>query len=184
MDNYEQWLTIEEASQKTGISKRTLQRKLEKGEIRKAHRNIPGGKPLPILNPADIEALTQQTLKPVPVPKDLVPRQTAPRHNDIASLAQVLTQSAAQSTSVTLDKKSHLLLPRSIYPSLPSSSATCVQCGGQRTWLFWHPEPFPDPCRPCHALGPGKDRPHHDHRCKECGYEWLASVPRQTLQAL
>jgi hypothetical protein len=47
-----------------GISKRILHRKLEKGEIRKAHRNIPGRKPFPILHPEDIDTLTAPAGKP------------------------------------------------------------------------------------------------------------------------
>jgi excisionase family DNA binding protein len=105
---YDDWPSLEEVVESTGVSKRTIQRKIEAGEIHKAYRNVPGRKPLPVLDPQDAAKLSQQTLKPIPVPKDIIRKQEtsiAPR-NDIAALAQFLAPLAV----IGLDRKDYLSL--------------------------------------------------------------------------
>lgn len=67
MENYDAWLTKQEVRQRIGISERTLERKIQDGEIRRQYRNVPGRKPLAIIHPKDVEKLQNKTLKPVPV---------------------------------------------------------------------------------------------------------------------
>jgi hypothetical protein len=43
---YEDWLTLDEVIEKTHLSRRTLQRKIEQGELKKGSRNVPGRRPL------------------------------------------------------------------------------------------------------------------------------------------
>src|SRR6266478_4412143 len=66
---YEDWKAKEEVAKETGISVRTLDRKIAAGELRQEHRPIPNRKPLAVLHPDDVATLTAVTLKPVPAPK-------------------------------------------------------------------------------------------------------------------
>ena len=43
---YEHWPTLQEVQERTGISDRTLHRRINDGALRKANRNLPGRKPL------------------------------------------------------------------------------------------------------------------------------------------
>ncbi len=65
---YEDWKAKEEVAKETGISVRTLDRKIAAGEIRQEHRPIPNRKPLAVLHPEDVAQLTAVTLKPIPAP--------------------------------------------------------------------------------------------------------------------
>ena len=67
-DQFNGWLTKAEAAQKTGISERTIERLVARGEIRQSYRHIPARRPITILHPEDIDKLKQKTLPPVPTP--------------------------------------------------------------------------------------------------------------------
>jgi len=69
MDNLEVWPAKEQVAKETGISVRTLDRKIAAGELRQEYRPIPHRKPLAVLHPEDVTKLTTVTLKPVPAPK-------------------------------------------------------------------------------------------------------------------
>jgi excisionase family DNA binding protein len=63
-ENLESWISKEEAVARTGLDKRTIERKAKAGEIRQMDRPVPGRKPLPVYHPEDIEKLCTRTLKP------------------------------------------------------------------------------------------------------------------------
>lgn len=63
-DRYADWLTKAEAAQLLGISERTLERLVARGEVQQAARRIPGRKPLVVLHPGDVEKIRQETAQP------------------------------------------------------------------------------------------------------------------------
>ena len=65
-ENLDLWLTKSEVNQRTGMSERTIERKIQSGELRQEFRNIPGRKPITILHPEDVARFEARTLKPVP----------------------------------------------------------------------------------------------------------------------
>jgi excisionase family DNA binding protein len=73
MESLDGWPTLEEIHKKTGISDRTLHRRVNDGTLRKAYRQIPGRKPLLVVHPDDAAALENTTLQPVPVSNGTVP---------------------------------------------------------------------------------------------------------------
>lgn len=64
---YEDWCTIDEAIKRTGLSERTLYRRMKDphNPVRNAYRRIPGRKPLLVLNPDDVARLESETAKPI-----------------------------------------------------------------------------------------------------------------------
>ena len=114
---YEDWPTLQEVQERTGISDRTLHRRINDGTLRKAHRNLPGRKPVLIIHPDDAAALETTTLKPIPVSNGTLP---ATRQNgkmpdsDILPLLAGLTQA--------LEKKLFLSVKEAArYTGLPQS---------------------------------------------------------------
>jgi excisionase family DNA binding protein len=119
---YEDWLTKMEVRQRTGISERTLERKIQQKEIRREYRNIPGRKPLSILHPDDVKELIEKTLKPGPLTPTVShaannavrPKVTPP---DLAAFLAAL-----KPPTVTLDKKVYLSLQEAAtFSGLPKS---------------------------------------------------------------
>jgi excisionase family DNA binding protein len=97
---YEDWPTIQETITRTGISERTLFRRIKEGSLRKAEKKIPGRKPLVVLHPEDVERLEAETLKPIPVS---IEGKLVPAKPDTAtSLADILTTA---STRIKLTEK-------------------------------------------------------------------------------
>lgn len=85
MEGFDAWISKAEVVERTGLTERTIERKVKLGELRREYRTIPGRKPLPIFHPEDVENLTVKTLQPIPLrrsgvptPRQLVPRQTPP----------------------------------------------------------------------------------------------------------
>jgi excisionase family DNA binding protein len=80
------WIPKADATKALGIGERTLERIIACGEIRTAHRRVPGRKPLTVLHPDDVAKLKKETLAPKsvvpmvvkPQSRALVPRQIAP----------------------------------------------------------------------------------------------------------
>ena len=97
---YEDWPTIQETITRTGISERTLFRRIKEGSLRKAEKKIPGRKPLAVLHPEDVERLEAETLKPIPVSIEgkLVPAKP----DTAASLADIL---ATVTTRIKINEK-------------------------------------------------------------------------------
>src|SRR5262245_60680298 len=62
---FEEWPTLTEVVERTGISERTLHRKIAAGELRREYRRIPGRKPLPVLDPEQAKELEQSVLHPI-----------------------------------------------------------------------------------------------------------------------
>jgi len=108
MENLDTWFTKEEVTERTGISERTLERKIQSNEIRRQYRNVPGRKPLAIIHPDDVTKLETKTLKPVPAPRgNGANRAVIPtsRQNDMATMA-----AAFMAASFSPDKKFYLSL--------------------------------------------------------------------------
>jgi excisionase family DNA binding protein len=64
---HEDWPTKAEVRLKTNLSERTIERKIQAGELRREFRTVPGRKPLAILDPEDVKKLTDKTLTPIPM---------------------------------------------------------------------------------------------------------------------
>jgi hypothetical protein len=62
----EQWPSKQEVIERTGIGLRTIERKIQLGEIRKDFRPALGSKPIVVIHPEDAAKLERVTLKPTP----------------------------------------------------------------------------------------------------------------------
>jgi excisionase family DNA binding protein len=67
-EDYSGWLTKQEIMKELGLSERTLERMLQRDEIKRAHRRVPGRKPITVISPDDIERLRAEVVKPEPIP--------------------------------------------------------------------------------------------------------------------
>src|SRR5262249_36763970 len=102
----------------TGLTERTLERMVKRGELRRDYRNIPGRKPLPVFHPEDVEQLTTKTLTPIPMKRNGIPkfRQLVP------TLRQLPMASASVAVSLSLNEKFYLTLKEAAFLSgLPLS---------------------------------------------------------------
>ena len=119
-ENFESWVSLDEAATRTGISIRTLQRKIAAGEIRKSERPIPSRKPLTILHPADIERLSERVLTPVPVPRKEPRPNLAQALVTLASTMSSRHDATGGNGAVPIEKKIYLTLPEAVsYSGLP-----------------------------------------------------------------
>lgn len=118
---HENWMTKAEVRLKTGISERTLERKIQAGELRREFRNIPGRKPLAILNPEDVKKLTDKTLTPIPMKKSATGNSVVPGGMLKTDRADMMAFLAALSPArMTVDKKLYLTLKEAVeYSGLP-----------------------------------------------------------------
>lgn len=64
--NLDSWLPMPEVIAATGMSQRTIYRMVTEGKLRQASRPIPGRRPLPVFDPADVATLAQSTLRALP----------------------------------------------------------------------------------------------------------------------
>jgi excisionase family DNA binding protein len=73
---YENWLTLKEAVELTGISESTFQRMIRKHEIQREYRAQPGRKDVVVLDPVKVRELQTKPRHPVPDPQPtaLVPK--------------------------------------------------------------------------------------------------------------
>jgi len=67
-EDYRGWLTKQEIMKELGLSERTLERMLQRNEIHRAHRRVPGRKPITVIAPDDIERLRAEVVQPAPAP--------------------------------------------------------------------------------------------------------------------
>src|SRR5262245_40625280 len=65
VESFDVWLSKSKVMEKTGLTDRTLARKVNRGELGREFRNIPGRKPLPIFHPDYIAQLLQKTPTPI-----------------------------------------------------------------------------------------------------------------------
>lgn len=63
---YDSWLPMGEVLKQTGMSERTIYRHVRLGKLKQAQRPIPGRKPLPVFDPADVAQLAELALKAAP----------------------------------------------------------------------------------------------------------------------
>jgi len=93
----DKWLTKMEVRERTGMSERTIERKIQSKEIRREYRNVPGRKPLAILHPEDVAKFEARTMKPVygdtakPSPKAVL-TSTVPSQNMAAFMTALLNK--------------------------------------------------------------------------------------------
>jgi excisionase family DNA binding protein len=85
---FEDWPTKVEVSRETGLSQRTIERKIQAGDIRQEFKHIPGRKPISILHPEDVAKLKEHTL--VPIPLVGAPRPSTPQP-DMSSFISLLS---------------------------------------------------------------------------------------------
>jgi hypothetical protein len=65
-DKYADWLTMGEVQQQTGMSERSVYRRVTAGELRQAERPVPGRKPLPVFHPEDVRQYVAAMVPRVP----------------------------------------------------------------------------------------------------------------------
>jgi excisionase family DNA binding protein len=135
MENFADWPTLAEVTARTGISERTLARKIKDGVLRREYRPIPGRKPLPVISPEDVAALSEKTLKPSPAPapaQSVAPVSKARipdvLHTDILPQLKDMAESVARSLAtelaerLTLNQKYYLTIKEAVQVSgLPGS---------------------------------------------------------------
>lgn len=153
-ENLDLWPTIPEAVQRTGISQRTLERRIADGIIRTQKRPIPNRKPLVVLHPEDVESLTRQTLRPIVETRqsDILPvRQhdkVPPRQPDMAVLLKALTEprvNLSEKVYLTVKEAAALLgLPQThVRAQVKSGSIPAIKLAGWRIRrndvLAYHP---------------------------------------------
>lgn len=142
-ENLDLWTTIPEAVERTKISQRTIERRIAEGHLRTQKRPIPGRKPLVVINPEDLAALTQQTLRPIVETRqddNLPTRQNgkAPtRQPDMASLLAALTAprvSPAEKIYLTLKEAAAFVgLPQShIKTQIKAGTIPAIKLAGWR----------------------------------------------------
>lgn len=91
------WLTKGEVMKRTGLSDRTIDRKVEAGEIQMRQQTVPGRRPLPLYSPDDVQRLIDLSInsRPFVMPPDSGPspaQQLVPVANDaIQVLGRVLS---------------------------------------------------------------------------------------------
>jgi excisionase family DNA binding protein len=107
---FEDWPTLEEVVQRTGISERTLHRKIKAGELRREYRRLKNRKPVSILDPESVATLAQP-LHPIPATLPAVSPPAAIRpatlpQPDMAALSALLA--GFNRTGVSVDRKLYL----------------------------------------------------------------------------
>jgi hypothetical protein len=91
------WLTKGEVMKRTGLSDRTIDRKVEAGEIQMRQQTVPGRRPLPLYSPDDIERLIASSInsRPFIMPPDPGPsfsQQLVPMANNaVQEIGRVLS---------------------------------------------------------------------------------------------
>ena len=117
------WKTLTEAAEILKCSERTIIRMADQKKIQRVQRRVPGRKPLPVYNPADIETIRKDTveLEPFPVAKQVEELAVAPqtRQRGLDLLAQMFTDRSA-APRVPLERKLFLtLIEASEYSGMP-----------------------------------------------------------------
>lgn len=83
---YEDWIAKQECMERTGLSERTIERKIQRKEIRFAHRPTVGSKPITVIHPDDVTALATEIVKPSAVVPAKRQDDTPKRQSDLAAL--------------------------------------------------------------------------------------------------
>lgn len=110
----EQWPSKQEVIERTGLGLRTLERKIQLGEIRKDFRPAIGSKPIVVIHPDDATKLERLTLKPTPGErKDAattppVKRTKSARRHDAATEAGFSRDELERKLYLTLDEAEFL----------------------------------------------------------------------------
>jgi excisionase family DNA binding protein len=89
---YEEWPTLAEAAQKTGISERSFHRMIKNNLIRREYRRGPGKKPAIILDPEKIAELEKRTLQAIPTEPSLPAKTDKVPQPDMVALLSALTE--------------------------------------------------------------------------------------------
>jgi len=114
---FEDWPTLEEVVQRTGLSERTLHRLIAKNKVRREYRRLVGRKPVSIIDPESVAALAQPLLHPLPetlptvTPPPAIPPAALPQP-DLSALSALLAGLGI--TGVPLDKKIYLTLSEAV----------------------------------------------------------------------
>lgn len=146
-ESIEAWIAKKDVVERTGLTERTLERKVKRKEIRMQYRDIPGRKPLPVFHPQDVEQLTNKTLKPVPlvngdIPKSrqLVSVSARPKPTDRLPEFAAVAQSTALTYKVYLnEKEAALFLGLSltyVKRARKEGRLTGLKIPGVRGWRF------------------------------------------------
>jgi hypothetical protein len=109
----ERWPSKQEVIERTGLGLRTLERKIQLGEIRKDFRPALGSKPIVVIHPDDVAKLERLTLKPTPGE-----RHDAATTPPAKRLKSARRQDAATETTFSrdeLERKKHLTLDEAAF---------------------------------------------------------------------
>jgi excisionase family DNA binding protein len=64
--NLDLWLTKSECAGRLGCSEKTIERMVERGQLHRKIRRVPGRRNLPVFSPDDVDRLQKETLQPQP----------------------------------------------------------------------------------------------------------------------
>ena|SRR5215207_9179399 len=110
----EKWPSKQEVIERTGIGLRTIERKIQLGEVRKDFRPALGSKPIVVIHPDDVAKLERLTLKPTPGERHdaartpPAKRQKAARRQDAANDATASREEIERKTYITLKEAAFL----------------------------------------------------------------------------
>ncbi len=135
------WPTKGEVVAQIGISERSLERLIQKKQVRRGYRRVPGRRSLAVLHPDDIEKLKQETLLPLPDSPTGSKATLLPVARQ-ATVANLLAALAVNGTQVPLHRKLYLSVKEAAkYSGLPQAylrrligdgTLTALKAGGYR----------------------------------------------------
>lgn len=105
MEDYSSWPTIPEVIKRTGLSLRTIERRIAAQDIETRKRPEPGKRPITIINPDHIPKLTAVVLKPV--------RESAPPTRQDALVPATITSTRQADMTDVLAALAKLRIPLS-----------------------------------------------------------------------
>ena len=118
---YEDWPTIKETIARTGMSERTLYRRMQDDTLRQAYRKVPGRKPILVLHPDDVAKLEAETVKAVVMPPETIevpavnqPDRKLPSSGWMAELTELARNLVDTTSQVKLSEKFMLTLDEAV----------------------------------------------------------------------
>ena len=122
-DHLDDWKTQDEAAAILGCSTKTIARLAEQKKIQRVLRRIPGRKPMPVFNPADIETIRKKTveIEPFPVAKQVEDLALAPqaRQREAGLLMRLLLDRASPAVTSPRHKLFLTLREAADYSGMP-----------------------------------------------------------------
>jgi excisionase family DNA binding protein len=107
-EDLSRWIPKSDVVRETGISERSLERRVQARKIRQGYRTMPGRRPLPVLHPDDVEALRSEMVQQATEPQEkaLAPIPIRPGGTDaFNALMAAMTQNTPKERPAFLGLK-------------------------------------------------------------------------------